>query len=305
MLNAISQEPAMSPPATANHRPQTPPFAALPEQEIRLSSGPVRYREAGDGEPLLFVHGLLVDGRLWHEAAATLAGRHRCIVPDWPLGSHRAPMNADADLAPPAVATLIAEFVAAIGLERVTLVGNDSGGAISQMVAADHGESVSRLILTNCDTFEHFPPFPFSLMGPIARLPGGMSLLTPPFRLGAVRRTTYGMLAREPIAPALVDSWVEPGLHDAAIRRDARKLITGAHKRQTLAAAEKLASFERPALFAWGTADRFFKVAHAERLAAVIPDARIVPIEGAGTFVALDRPQELAEAIGAFLGSPA
>jgi pimeloyl-ACP methyl ester carboxylesterase len=173
------------------------------------------------------------------------------------------------------------------------------------MVAADHGESVSRLILTNCDTFEHFPPFPFSLMGPIARLPGGMSLLTPPFRLGAVRRTTYGMLAREPIAPALVDSWVEPGLHDAAIRRDARKLITGAHKRQTLAAAEKLASFERPALFAWGTADRFFKLAHAERLAAVIPDARIVPIEGAGTFVALDRPQELAEAIGAFLGSPA
>ncbi len=142
-------------------------------------------------------------------------------------------------------------------------------------------------------------------MGPIARLPGGMSLLTPPFRLGPVRRATYGMLAREPIDPALVDGWLQPSLSDPGVRRDARKLIAGVHKRQTLAAAEKLAPFQSPALFAWGTADRFFKLAHAERLAAVIPDARIVPIDGAGTFVALDRPEELAGAIRDFLGGPA
>jgi pimeloyl-ACP methyl ester carboxylesterase len=192
-----------------------------------------------------------------------------------------------------------------LALDRVTLVGNDSGGAISQMVAADHGGFLDRLVLTNCDTFEHFPPFPFSLMGPIARLPGGMSLLTPPFRLGPMRRATYATLAREPLDPELVDSWVEPGLEDAAIRRDARKLIAGAHKSQTLAAAEKLATFSRPTLLPWGTEDRFFKVAHAERLAAVIPDARVEPIEGAGTFVSLDRPERLAAAIGAFAGAPA
>lgn len=264
---------------------------------VELSRGPVRYRRLGEGEPLVFVHGLLVDGRLWDGVAERLASRFTCIVPDWPMGSHVLAMDESADLSPPGQAALVAELIGALGLERATVVGNDSGGAVSQIVAAHHPERVARLVLTNCDTFEHFPPFPFNLMRPLARLPGGMTALSAPFRLGPVGRATYGVLVKRPLDPALVDSWLEPSLRDPAIRRDARKLIAGAHKRQTLDAAERLRDFDRPALFVWGTEDRFFKLDHARRLSAVLGDAPVVEIEGARTFVPLDRPDAVAEAL--------
>lgn len=268
---------------------------------VRLPAGAISYRELGEGEPLIFVHGLLVDGRLWDSVAERLADRFRCIVPDWPMGSHRTAMNEDADLSPPGQARLIAEFMAAIGIERATLVGNDSGGAVSQILTAAEPERVERLVLTNCDVLERFPPFPFSLMPPIARLPGGMQALSAPFRIRAVRRATYATLAKRRIAPELVDRWLEPSMRDAAIRRDARKLIAGADKRQTIAAAEELRAFERPIRFAWAVEDRFFAVELAERLAAIVPDARIEKIADARTFVPLDQPERVAALIAGFM----
>jgi pimeloyl-ACP methyl ester carboxylesterase len=264
---------------------------------IRLDQGPVRYRRIGAGDPIVFVHGLLVDGRLWNGVAERLATRFDCIVPDWPMGSHVMPMRESADLSPPGQAQLVADLIGALGLDRATVVGNDTGGAVAQIVAAHHPERVARLVLTNCDTFEHFPPFPFSLMPPVARLPGGMTALSAPFRLGPVRRATYGLLVERPLDPALVDSWLEPSLRDRAILRDARKLVAGAHNRQTLDAAERLRGFDRPALLAWGMEDRFFKLDHARRLATVIGAAPVVEIDGGRTFVPLDRPDAVAAAI--------
>ncbi len=266
-------------------------------------AGTIHYRDRGDGEPILFVHGLLVDGRLWDGVAERLSDSHRCVVADWPMGSHRTPMNPDADLSPPAIAELIVDFLDALGLARATVVGNDSGGAVSQMLTAAHPDRVERLILTNCDLFENFPPFPFNLMPPLARLPGGMTVLTTLFRVGAVRRATYGMLAKHPIPSRLVDDWLAPSA-DPAIRRDAQKLIAGVNKRQTLAAAEGLRGFAKPIRFAWAPEDRFFGIELAQRLAASVPDGRIERIADAGTFVPLDQPQRLAELIDGFIGEP-
>lgn len=270
----------------------------------QIPQGSIVYRDLGQGEPILFVHGLLVDGRLWDGVVERLRADFRCIVADWPMGSHRTAMNPDADLTPPAMAELIVAFMDALGLERATIVGNDSGGAVSQILTAAHPERVERLVLTNCDTLEHFPPFPFSLMPPLARVPGGMIALAMPFRIGAIRRATYGLLAQHPIAPELVDSWLGP-IADAGVRRDTRKFTAGANKSQTLAAAERLRTFERPLRFAWGSDDRFFKPAHAERLAAMVPDSRVEPITDAGTFVPLDQPARLAELIAGFVREPA
>jgi pimeloyl-ACP methyl ester carboxylesterase len=272
----------------------------LEPRTARLSAGEISYREAGAGDPIVFVHGLLVDGRLWDGTATRLAGRFRCIVPDWPMGSHRTAMSPGADLSPTGQAALIGAFLDELGLERATIVGNDSGGAVSQIFTAANPERVERLILTNCDTEENFPPFPFSLMPPLARMPGGMTALGLPFRVGAIGRATYGLLAKRPVDPELVRSWLVPQ-RDEAIRRDTRKLVTGVDKSLTVDAARKLGSFPRPVLFAWATEDRFFKLSHAEHLAAGIPDARIEPIEDAKTFVALDRPEALAETITAFM----
>ncbi len=270
------------------------------EHVAKTPQGSIAYRDLGQGEPILFVQGLLVDGRLWDGVAERLRGDFRCLVPDWPMGSHRTPMKADADLTPPGMAELVVAFMDALGLGRATIVGNDSGGAVAQMLAAAHPERVERLVLTNCDSFEHFPPFPFSLMPPLARLPGGMAAMALPFRIGAIRRATHGLLAKHPVPPELVDSWLRP-IADEGIRRDTRKFTAAANKRHTLAAAERLRSFERPLRFAWGADDRFFKLSQAERLAAIVPDARVEAIADAGTFVPLDQPARVAELIAGFV----
>jgi pimeloyl-ACP methyl ester carboxylesterase len=199
------------------------------------------------------------------------------------------------------MARTVVAFMDALGVERATLVGNDSGGAISQIVAAHHPERVERLVLTNCDLFERFPPFPFSLMPPLARVPGGMTVLAAPFRIGAVARATYGLLAKQPIPAELVADWLEPTLNDPAVRENARAFTAGADKRHTLDAAEKLRRFERPVRFAWAPEDRFFRLSDAERLAAIVPDGGVERVSDARTFVALDQPARVAELIAGFV----
>src|SRR5215831_18814531 len=104
--------------------------------EIALSKGTVRYRDVGRGPTILFVHGVFVDGTLWDETVARLSTSHRCVVPDWPAGSHRLAMKPGSDLSPAGLADLVIELMDALALEDVTLVGNDTGGAVCQLVAA-------------------------------------------------------------------------------------------------------------------------------------------------------------------------
>lgn len=273
-------------------------------REIELPAGRIRYREAGEGPPVVFVHGYLVDGRLWEGVLGALSDRCRCIAPDWPLGAQQVALNPDADLSPPGIAALIGSFLEKLGLTDVTLVGNDSGGAMSQVFAAGHPERLGRLVLTNCDTHENFPPGVFKAMPPIARLPGGMSVLAAPFRVGALARAAFRPFARTRIPDELIASWMAPGLHDPDVRRDLRKVTVGMNKRFTLDAARKLRGSELPLLLAWAPGDRFFPISYAERLAAEVPNSRIVQIPGAKTFVPLDEPKRLADEIAAFVGTP-
>ncbi len=145
--------------------------------EIELPAGRIRYREAGEGKPVVFVHGYLVDGRLWDGVVDQLSDHCRCIAPDWPIGSQRIAMNPDADLTPYGIAAIVDSFLEALGLEDVTIVGNDSGGAMSQVLVTRHPQRIGRLVLTNCDTHENFPPGIFKALVPIAKLPGGMAAL--------------------------------------------------------------------------------------------------------------------------------
>jgi pimeloyl-ACP methyl ester carboxylesterase len=269
--------------------------------EIDLPAGRIRYRDAGEGRPVVFVHGYLVDGRLWDGVVDNLSDRCRCLAPDWPIGSQQIAMNADADLSPYGIAATIAAFLEALDLEDVTIVGNDSGGAMSQVLATRHPERIGRLVLTNCDTHENFPPGIFKAMPPIAALPGGMSALAAPFRVGALARAAFRPFAKTPIPPDLIASWMEPGMRDPGVRRDLKKVTVGMDKRYTLEAAEKLRGSDLPILLAWAPKDRFFPIKYAERLAAEADNARIVEIPDAGTFVPFDQPQRVADEIGTFV----
>src|SRR4051794_33284347 len=157
-------------------------------KEVQIPQGTIRYRDTGEGEPLVFVHGLLVDGQLWRKVTPELQGRFRCIVPDLPLGSHQVPMREDADLSPPGLAQLIADFIRALGIQRATLVGNDTGGGLSQLVVTSHPEVVSRLVLTSCDAFENFPPAAFKSLVLAAKTPGGLKGMYQSMRSKRARR---------------------------------------------------------------------------------------------------------------------
>lgn len=270
-------------------------------KEIELPAGRIRYREAGSGKPIVFVHGFLVDSRLWAGVVDRLSDRYRCIAPDLPLGAHRIAMKPGADLSPYGIAALIESFLAALELEDVTIVGNDSGGAMSQVTVTRHPERIGRLVLTNCDTHSNFPPGPFKALPPLAKLPGGMDLIAAPFRIGAVARAAFRPFAKRPIPRELIASWMEPSLHDPGVKRDTKKVTVGMNKRYTLEAAEKLKTADLPLLLTWAPGDRVFPLKYAERLAAETPNARLVQIPDAATFVPLDQPQHVAEEIAAFV----
>jgi pimeloyl-ACP methyl ester carboxylesterase len=269
--------------------------------EITLQQGTIHYRDAGEGPPVVFLHGLLVDGEVWRKVTPLLQGAARSIVPDLPLGSHRLAMKADADLSPAGVARLVGDLLAALDLEDVTLVGNDSGGAISQLAALDHGERVGRLVLTNCDCFDVFPPKEFVPMVKAARVPGALYAAMQPMRAAKARRLpmAYGWLAHE-IPDEVTGAWIRPFLDDADIRRDAAAFMRAIDKATMIDAAERLPSLKIASLVAWGQDDRFFPRELGERLAAVL-GARLAPIAGARTFVSEDEPEALAGLIRDFV----
>lgn len=272
-------------------------------KEVQLPQGTIRYREAGAGKPIVFVHGYLVDGRLWDGVVDALSDRYRCIAPDWPIAAHQVAMNRDADLTPPGIARLISDFLAKLELEDVTIVGNDSGGAMSQVLVTSHPERIGRLVLTNCDTHENFPPGAFKAMPPVAKLPGGMFLLAAPFRIEALARRAFSAFARTRIPDELVASWMGPAKTDRSVLRDAGKVTAGMNKRHTLAAAEKLRGSDLPILLTWAPGDKYFPISYAERLAGEAGNAKLVRIPDCKTFVPLDQPELLANEIAEFAAS--
>ena len=272
---------------------------------IDLPNGTVNYRVEGPEDstapPVVFVGGFLTDGTLWDKTAVALAEHGvRSYAPDWPLGSHPIALNEGADQSPRGVARHVLSFLEAMELTDVTLVGNDSGGAISQFVIDTDASRIGRLVLTNCDAFDNFPPAPFDTLFKSFRKAGAIRALMAPMKSTAVRHSPagYGMLADEFDADQ-TRAWVEPCLADADVRRDTANFVRAVDPGELLDVASRLGRFERPVLLVWGNADRFFKLDFARRLAAVFPDARLVEIEGGRTFVPLEQPARLAEEIAA------
>jgi pimeloyl-ACP methyl ester carboxylesterase len=280
------------------------------EKTIELSAGPIHYRvydaSDGQGDTVVFVHGFAVDGRLWEGVALRLAAAGlRCIVPTWPFGSHTTAMNPDADLAPPAAARLVLEFLAALDLHDVTIVGNDSGGAVTQMAVTTDASRIGRLVLTNCDSFENFPPGIFKPLGRLAKLPGAGFSLAQAMRFEPFIRAPFGFgqlnAERQPIE--LLRSFLKPLITDKDVRRDAMKFFGAADTKDTLAAGAKLADLNIPALLVWGTEDTLFPISDAERLQGALKDATLVKVPGAKAFVSLDRPDDVVAAIVEFVAA--
>lgn len=270
--------------------------------EIDLSAGTLDYLDTGgDGPTLVLLHGLLMDSSLWDGPIADLSTDHRCIAPTLPLGAHRHPISGDLSL--PAIAQLIEEFLDRLDLHDVTLVGNDTGGALVQLVLAGKPERVARAVLVSCEAFDNVPP---GLTGKVLVLSGRLSprlfgAFMQQLRLRAVRRLpiAFGWLTKR--GDATTARWIRPVLTSQQIRRDTIRMLRAIDGRAVAEATAAMPSFHRPALVVWAAEDRVMPPEHGRRLAELLPDARLVEVADSYTLVPLDQPASLAGAVRDFV----
>jgi pimeloyl-ACP methyl ester carboxylesterase len=269
---------------------------------VDLPHGTLHYHEAGSGPPIVFLHGYLQGANLWGPVVWLLNHEFRCIGPELPFGAHPTPMRPDADLTTAGVGRLVADFLAALDLHQVILVGNDSGGAIAQVVAARHPQRLGGLVLATCDAFDNHPPKLFRPLITTART-GALTPLLASLKARPARSlpSAYGWLTHRQLPHELIDGWLADYLADRGVRRDTRRLLAalGDDAFMSQIAAE-LAGFTKPALLAWAADDKFFPLQHARRLAGILPEARLELIEGSRTWVMRDQPQRTAQLIGQF-----
>ncbi|MDA0168929.1 alpha/beta hydrolase [Solirubrobacter taibaiensis] len=268
---------------------------------VTLPQGTIHYTEDGppEGRVALFVHGALVAGDLWGEVARALAERGwRCLVPTWPLGCHTEAMRPDADLSPPGQAEIIHAFVTALGLRDVTLVGNDSGGALCQLAIDQDPAPFSALVLTNCDAFDVFPPKAFRFLLTLGRRPRLMRAAFAGMRFDLIRRTLgYGVLVRRRLPRAMTAGWWAPWLTDPAIRHDVARFLGTVDPAALEPVSRRMSTFDRPVTLCWAVEDRFFTERLGRRLEATFPQARFVAVQDARTFVMWDQPQAVVAAL--------
>ena len=286
--------------------------------QIELSAGTIEYQDTGGtatgtsgGPVIVLLHGLMMDATLWDGVIAELSARYRCVAPTLPFGAHRHAMHADADLSLPGIARLVAEFLDRLDLADVTLVGNDTGGALVQLLIGGGGDGaarVGRVVLASCDAFDNFPP---GLTGKTLVLagklsPGMFGVFMQQMRLRMIRRlpVAFGWLTRR--GDAATARWMKPVLTQPEIRRDTVRMLRTAmaDPKLLLATAEGLPGFGRPALVVWASEDRVMPPEHGHRLAGLFPDGRLVEIDESYTLIPLDQPARFAQVIRDFIAAP-
>ena len=273
------------------------------ERRVDIPAGAISYRERGDGPPIVFVHGVAVNGDLWRRTVPPLAVGHRCITPDLPWGSHSLPLHPDTDLSLPGMARITADFLEALDLDAVTIVANDTGGAVAQMLVGRHPDRIGCLVLTSCDAFEKFPPTPQRYLQVMAhsRLLTWIVAVTAKFKSVQRLPTAYGFVTSRPMPEEVMRSYTGPIRRNAGVRRDFRRMLRAVDTKYTFEAASQLIGFDQPALVLWAENDKIFPREHGRRLAQLLPRGEFGLIPRSRTFIPEDQPELLVAAIEEFL----
>lgn len=271
---------------------------------IEIDGVSIEFDDSGEGTTIVFVHGAYVTGAVWSEVTRSLSRNRRCITPNWLFGAQRCPVRASAGLDVRTSGERIGRLLEVLDLHDVTLVANDTGGGIVLSALAEPPagfERISRLVFTNCDTFEKFPPPNFAPVVGLCR--ASTSTGTAVMRLLATRvgqRFFASAVTRNGIDPKQRPAIFGGFITSAAVRREAVTFSAGLNPRHTMAAAEHLKKWTKPVLAVWGEGDKVLTVADARRLVGAFPDARLITVPEASTFVMLDRADRVADAIEVF-----
>src|SRR6266436_4244538 len=265
-------------------------------RSVHTASGRISYTEQGTGPVALFVHGVLLNGYLWRHQLEDLSDIRRCIAADL-LAHGDTEIAPDQDVSVTANAKMLKEFLDALHIDQVDLVGNDSGGGIAQIFAALYPERVRSLTLTDCDTHDNWPPEafkPFLAMAAAGGLRG--TLKTMLSDKGAYRSSqALGPAYEDPeqLSDDSIERYLRPLVKTEQRTRDLERFLAAFDNRHTLAIEAKLKTLQASTLIVWGTDDVYFDVKWSHWLAENIPGTRrCVELQGARIFFPEERWQE-------------
>ncbi len=263
---------------------------------VQTASGRISYTEQGTGPVALFVHGVLLNGYLWRHQLADLSDIRRCLAVDL-LAHGDTEITPDQDVSVTANARMLREFLDALKVDQVDIVGNDSGGGIAQIFAALYPQRVRSLTLTDCDTHNNWPPEAFrpflamaaagGLRGTLEAMLSDKSVYRSPQALGPAYEHP------EQLSDDSIEKYLRPFVRSEQRTLDLQRFLAAFDNKHTLAIEDRLKTLKSPTLIVWGTDDVYFDVKWSRWLADNIPGARRrVEFKGARIFFPEERWEE-------------
>jgi pimeloyl-ACP methyl ester carboxylesterase len=271
------------------------PQTSLTTRSIETPSGRISYVEAGSGPVSLFVHGVLMNKYLWRKQIAALSDVRRCIAVDL-LAHGNTEISPDQDVSVTANAHMLREVLDALQIDKVDVIGNDSGGGISQIFAALYPDRVRSLTLTNCDTHDNWPPPAFMPFVEMTKAGGLKDTLNAMLSDKSIYRSQAALGPAyehpEKVTDQDIDTYLKPFVQTEQRTRDLTRFVVAFDNRHTVAVESKLKELKAPTLIVWATDDIYFPVKWAEWLAKTIPGAKTpIELKGARLFFPEERPE--------------
>ena len=275
--------------------------------ETRL--GPLAWQSSGHGPALVFFAGALANHDLWRDVVAALQDRYRCITIDLPLGAHPWPLSPGADRSATSLARLLLDCLDLLEVEDATVVANDTaGGLLLLSLATGHPGlgRAGRLVLTNCESYDQFPPDKLKKATAACRAFPRLARtgLRLQFRSSAARRRGIATVTASGLDDERAESFFGPIRRDRRVAGDMVAAVAGERPQLLIDAAGAIPGFDRPVLVIWGESCEFFPITYARRLVSDFPRAALLSVPGAKTWVPVDNPAVVADAIGTFVPTP-
>jgi 2-hydroxymuconate-semialdehyde hydrolase len=268
--------------------------------------------DAGEGTPILFLHGFPTSGGFFRKVIEAIGPRARCIAPDL-LGFGASEGPPDAPLGLEAQADHVLRLLDKLEVAEAVVFGHDWGGVIAQILATRHTDRVARLVLCDSPAFD-CPLAPVSRRLLLAaRFSWLWDFVCDTGLLGAFARSARGFRGGAAVKEAITDEAIAeylkplfrdtPPAYRASRERFRRAMLSiyADHPAVTLSCAEGLRKLHKPTLVVWGCDDPYLSTSWAKKLADEIPGcARLELLAFCGHFVAEERPVELATLVAEF-----
>ena len=264
----------------------------------------IHYTDDGQGAPILFLHGSLTNSMTWRKMIPFLSSDYRCIAVNLPIGGHTIPLSSLKDYSPVGLARLIDKLLVFLGIEKIVIVANDTGGVYAQVYTALFPDKVSELVLSNCEGLDVFPPSKFVYLKYAVWIPGFTYCMGKLFAVKSLpdKDSFMGLLSHTLTSEEWIQYYLRHFSENSRIRADFVSAVKTWSPRYTLWAAARLKQFAKPVLIIWGADDQvLFPVKLARRICGIFSNCRLIMIRNARTFVQEDQPEVFSNELKKFL----